>query len=89
MKTTGRIQLKNKTLWYEQTQACIVLTQSEIISPQIISCQLSTSIFHYILLSQQCLCTLSFFHPFNSLPNDKILHRSKLEQTADDILKCI
>ena len=25
----------------------------------------------------------------NSLPDDKILHWSKLEQIADDILKCI
>ena len=26
---------------------------------------------------------------FNPLPDDKILDRSKLKQTADDILKCI
>ena len=26
--------------------------------------------------------------PINPLPDDKILHRSKLEQIADDILRC-
>ena len=32
---------------------------------------------------------LELGHTFNPLPNEKILDWSKLEQTADDILKCI